>query len=140
MGEGCQGFAYSAANRACYLKGDFLGTFPNPGVVTRLKTTLGAGCPRFGVSLEGEDLAAPIPEACCASCGSKPGCEGFAYFDGRCYLKTAIQGTYDKPGCITRVKEGSLPEPTPAPTTAEPTPAPTLAPTPASEQCPAFKS
>merc|ERR1711920_1108761 len=135
MGEGCQGFAYSAANRACYLKGDFLGTFPNPGVVTRLKTTLGAGCPRFGVALEGKDLAgtlledwaAPNLEACCASCGSKPGCEGFAYFDGRCYLKTAIQGTYDKPGCITRVKEGSLP-------------APTLAPTPASEQCPAFKS
>jgi len=124
---GCEGYAYSAANHACYLKGNFRGTFPQGGVVTRLRTSLGAGCPGFGAAQQGMDLAgeliddwaAPSEEACCSSCSKKPGCQGFSFFEGRCYLKSNVQGTFDKAGCITRVKEGALPGPTPAPTTAQ---------------------
>merc|ERR1712061_315816 len=113
----CEGFAYSAANRACYLKGNFIGTFWNGGAVTRLKSSLGAGCPGFDDELEGKDLvgtlteqwAAPDPEVCCASCARKEGCQGFTFFDGRCYLKAAVGGVYDNSGRITRVKAGVLP-------------------------------
>merc|ERR1712113_187117 len=75
----CEGFSYNAANRACYLKGNFIGTFWNGGAVTRLKSSLGAGCPGFDDALQGKDLvgtlveqwASPDPEACCAACARK---------------------------------------------------------------------
>jgi len=113
----CEGYAYNAANRACYLKADFIGTFHNGGAVTRLKTALGAGCPGFAAAQQDKDLAgqlledwaAPSEEACCASCSKKPGCQGFTFFDSRCYLKAAVGGTYDNAGRITRVKAGVLP-------------------------------
>merc|ERR1712045_520538 len=69
-----------------------------------------------GKDLAGElidDWDAPSEEACCSSCSKNPGCQGFAFFEGRCYLKSNVQGTFDKAGCITRVK-GALPNPTPA--------------------------
>merc|ERR1712066_399813 len=113
----CEGFSYNAANRACYLKGNFIGTFWNGGAVTRLKSSLGAGCPGFDDTLQGKDLvgtltdqwASPDPEACCAACARKEGCQGFTFFDSRCYLKAAVGGVYDNSGRITRVKVGVLP-------------------------------
>merc|ERR1712241_1259521 len=154
---GCQGFSYNAANRACYLEGDFIGTSWNGGAVTRLKSSLGAGCPGFDDAQEGKDLvgtlieqwAAPDPEACCASCARKDACQGFTFFDSRCYLKAAVGGMYDNAGRITRVKAGVLASASIdrtaagastgskwARSMAVPSPAPTLAHTPSSEQCP----
>jgi len=166
----CEGFAH--AGKTCYLKGNFLGTFPAQGVVTRLKADLGVGCPGFDASEQGKDLigdlleswAAPNSEACCSSCAKKDFCQGFAFFDGWCSLKTNVQGTFDKEGCMVRYKGGHTPtpaptsaptlaptlaptsEPTPAPTSAPtlaptvvPTSAPTLAPTNAPPQCPQFE-
>merc|ERR1712241_1166637 len=132
--DGCEGFAH--AGRTCYLKRNFLGTFPAHGVVTRIKADLGAGCPGFDSSEQGKDLigdlieswAAPSSEACCASCARKSFCQGFAYFEGWCSLKKNVRGTYAKEGCMVRFKEGHTP--TPAPTSA-----PTLAPCEASCEC-----
>jgi len=109
--RGCEGFAY--VGKICYLKGDFRGTFPSAGVVTQLKADLGVGCPGFGVAeldkdLIGdliEDWAASSPEACCASCATTEFCQGFTFFDLRCYLKTNVQGSYDNDGRLSRVKE-----------------------------------
>jgi len=106
----CQGFAYAAAHQACYLKGNFLGTFHKAGLVTQLKTSSGEGCIGFGAPQVGKDLAgeliddwaAPNPEGCCLSCGQKPECQGFAFRDGRCYLKANVQGLYDQEGVISR--------------------------------------
>jgi len=110
---GCEGFAH--ADKICYLKSNFLGTFPNAGVVTHLKADLGAGCPGFGAAEQDKDLigdlieewAASSPEACCASCAAKEFCQGFTFFDFRCYLKTNVQGMYDNDGRLTCVKEVS---------------------------------
>jgi len=112
----CDGFAY--VNQMCYLKADFAGTFHNPGVVTRLKKGLGAGCAGFGdmqqdADLVGdllEDWQAPTPEVCCAACADKPDCQGYAFIGNRCYLKGNVRGTYAHQGCVVRVKDGVLPE------------------------------
>jgi len=112
----CEGYAYNAVGRACLLKADFIGTFWNGGAVTRLKSSLGAGCPGFGDKQEGKDLvgasiqdwAAPDPEACCASCARRQDCRGFTFFSSRCYLKAAVTGVFANSGRISRVKVGVL--------------------------------
>merc|ERR1711920_1210424 len=55
-----------------------------------------------------DDWFAPVPELCMASCARKPDCEGFVFHDSRCYLKANVEGTYDNPGRITRVKRTAL--------------------------------
>jgi len=122
--DGCEGFAY--LNQVCYLKGNFSGTFFQTGVVSRVKRALGAGCPGFQAAEQGKDLVGDLlddwsaanPEVCCAACAEKSDCQGFAFFDGRCYLKANVRGMYVHTGCIgsrvngcmVRVKEGVLSE------------------------------
>jgi len=116
--DGCDGFVY--AGKTCYLKSNFVGTYFNQGRVTRLRADLGAGCPGFGAAEQDTDLdgelldewAASSPEACCASCAKKEECQGFTFFDLRCYLKKNVQGTYNNDGRLSRVKTVVPPLPT----------------------------
>merc|ERR1719499_1708091 len=140
--EGCDGFSFADADKVCYLKGNFLGTYSAVGVATQLKASLGAGCPGFEAAEQGKDLvgdliedwAAPSSEACCESCAKKDFCQGVVFFDNRCYLKSNVQGTFDNAGRVSRVKEGVL-SPTQPPTEA-PTDAPTSSPAPAPTNAP----
>jgi len=110
--QGCEGFAY--AHGSCYLKKDFVGTYPNPGVVSRVRSP--GKCSDFGEGVEGKDLIgrlledweAPTPELCCQACGRKLDCQGFVFFEERCYLKAEVTGVYDAPGRVSHVKEGLL--------------------------------
>jgi len=112
---GCEGFAYSKW-KMCYLKGNFRGLYYNPGVVSRIKSSLAGGCSGFQVAREGSDLAgrtiidfpAPNPEVCCLVCGRKEDCQGFASFEDRCYLKAEVTGTFGKQGCEVILKKGIL--------------------------------
>jgi len=112
--DGCQGFVF--LDQICYLKGAFSGTYSKAGVVSRLRSNLGSGCPGYEPAQQGKDLAgtliedwsAPNSEVCCAACASKAECQGFAFDGARCYLKGAVQGMYDNEGVMVRVKEGVL--------------------------------
>jgi len=71
-------------------------------------------CPDFeaqgwDTDMEGDLLAeewAASSDGCCSSCGKKEGCEGFAYRDNKCYLKTNFTRTYSNAGVITRLRKG----------------------------------
>jgi len=110
----CQGFSF--LDTTCYLKGAFSGTYSKAGVVSRLRSDLGSGCPGYKPAEQGKDLAgtllddwaAPNSELCCEACASKTECQGFAFDGERCYLKGAVQGTYAHEGVMIRVKEGVL--------------------------------
>jgi len=107
--DGCEGFAY--AHGTCFLKKDFGGFYENPGVVSRVRS-LGT-CSDFGEAKEGQDLAGRLlgswegntSELCCQACGRTAGCDGFVYFEKRCFLKADVTGVYDSPGRTARVKE-----------------------------------
>merc|ERR1712176_1552726 len=115
---GCEGFAYSNQWSTCYLKGNFTGLYHNPGVVSRIKSSLAGNCSGFQAAMEGHDLAgrtvidfpSPDPQGCCLVCGRKEDCQGFAYFEDRCYLKADVSGTFDKQGCQVILKDGILSE------------------------------
>merc|ERR1712060_601998 len=105
----CEGFAFYG-NR-CYLKGGVNGTYENAGRITRVKQGV-LFVAQSNRDLVGEllvDWFAPLPELCMASCARKPECEGFAFYDDRCYLKADVQETSDNPGRIAGVKRGVLP-------------------------------
>merc|ERR1712060_455953 len=107
--EACEGFAYFGHN--CYLKTNFSGVYYHFGAVTRI-TASAARPDDFEPTQSNRDLAgklleewfAPLPELCMASCARKPDCEGFVFHDNRCYLKGDVEGTYENPGRIVRVK------------------------------------
>jgi len=129
----CEGFAF--AGDTCYLKTNFSGTFHKDGVTTRVKRTSTDACGKFGAVLQDRDLAgnlledwfAPSSESCCKVCGQKPECQGFVFFDSRCYLKGKVEGTFAQAGRIAHIKMTVAPAPSPAPTEA---PALTPMPTP----------
>lgn len=108
--EGCGGFSYLA--QSCFLKGNISGTFSNSGCVTRIKSMPPVSCNGFMESREDTDLAGDLISAgfalsadhCCSSCSGVAACEGFAFFDHMCYLKSNLTGTYSNPGCETRFK------------------------------------
>merc|ERR1712226_973135 len=119
--EGCEGYAF--ANKKCYLKGGFTGTYYNWGVVTRLASRIvRTGCSGFEDAQQDRDLAGKLledwyassPDVCCAACTRKQDCGGFSFVNNKCYLKGDIQGTFEQQGALTRVKTGALPS-TPAP-------------------------
>ena len=43
------------------------------------------------------------------ACDDTAGCAGFAFFNSMCYLKSNLQGSYFKAGCLSRIRkvEGS---------------------------------
>jgi len=115
---GCEGFAYSNQWNTCYLKGNFTGLSHNPGVVSRIKSSLAGNCSGFQAAREGQDLAgrtvidfpSPNPQVCCLVCSRKEDCQGFASFEDRCYLKADVSGTFEKQNCQVILKEGILSE------------------------------
>jgi len=108
--EGCGGFSYLA--QSCFLKGNISGTYSNPGCVTHVKPTPNASCGNFMESQNDTDLAGDLISAgfalsaddCCSSCSEVAACEGFAFLNQSCYLKSNLTGTYRNPGCSTRFK------------------------------------
>merc|ERR1712203_1252712 len=107
--EACEGFVYF--DHMCNLKTNFSGVYYHLGAVTSI-TTSAARADDFEAAQSNRDLAgnlleewfAPLPELCMASCARKPDCEGFVFHDNRCYLKGDVEGTYENPGRIARVK------------------------------------
>jgi len=108
--EGCEGFAFF--QQVCYLKANFSGTFTKVGVTSRIRSNLGAGCPGFEAAEQNKDLVGDMlddwyatrPEACCAACGRRSDCQGFAFASDRCYLKGGVTGTYAHKDCLVHLK------------------------------------
>jgi len=108
---GCHGFSYRSWT--CYLKTSLSGTYAQPGVRTRLRTVLG-DCSGFDEQLSNVDLAGQLvhklfaasSDLCCSACKATMECEGFSYYEQFCYLKSNLQGTYDKTGCVVQLKQG----------------------------------
>lgn len=117
----CQGFAF--AGNVCYLKGNVVGTYSNPGVIARMKEGFPAGvsvstsaplqqCSDFGAQLVDVDVAgdllgsmpAATIDGCCAECQTTEGCQGFAYFQEICYLKGRFSGTFEKAGVVSQFR------------------------------------
>merc|ERR1711920_1026584 len=122
--EGCEGFAFF--HHICYLKGNFSGTYTQAGVVTRLIREVlpePSSCPEYEPEAVDSDMSgdlitqqwAATSDDCCSVCQEFDECDGFAFFNSRCYLKGDVAGTYDNAGRITRVKRGVLPPPTSTP-------------------------
>jgi len=116
-GTTCDGFTF--ADKTCYLKADFQGTYYNGGVVSRIKKSSVSDCSGFTAAQQDTDLVghlleewySPDPALCCASCAKKPQCQGYVYLgDKKCYLKGNVTGTYSNGGASARVKTGVLPE------------------------------
>jgi hypothetical protein len=109
----CEGFAYSASSGQCQLKANLSGTFPNEGVIARMKGPATAACSRYGEpqprkGLAGELIAtkfALTPSQCCSHCSALSGCEGFSYSNElqQCYLKAKLSGTFANPASVVRV-------------------------------------
>jgi len=114
----CQGFAFSAGH--CYLKGNVVGTYNHTGVLTRVKTGILAeesGAPpqcsaTFAAEMADTDLAGELlaqspgetVDACCPMCEAMAGCQGFAHFQGVCYLKGDFTGTFSQAGVVSRLR------------------------------------
>lgn len=114
--DSCQGFSF--ANQTCYLKSGVEGTYPNAGVVARVKPlppSPPSSCSDYSKELEDTDIsgnplgqkAAASADYCCGLCDSTPSCQGFAFYQKECYLKSNVSGTYNHTGRQTRVKSKS---------------------------------
>eukprot|EP00413_Alexandrium_margalefii_P043093 CAMPEP_0204592814 /NCGR_PEP_ID=MMETSP0661-20131031/51148_1 /ASSEMBLY_ACC=CAM_ASM_000606 /TAXON_ID=109239 /ORGANISM="Alexandrium margalefi, Strain AMGDE01CS-322" /LENGTH=908 /DNA_ID=CAMNT_0051603059 /DNA_START=57 /DNA_END=2783 /DNA_ORIENTATION=+ len=135
--QGCDGFSYLSEHSMCYLKGDVTGTYNKTGCISRTRlhaltpsltpapqpdpepqpkrTT----CNSLGDLLEGEDIAgaliaeesADTADHCCGLCNSMLLCEGFSYLEEfrTCYLKAFVTGTYEKSGCVSRMRPKARP-------------------------------
>jgi len=68
-------------------------------------------CPGYGSLMTDTDIAGrEIRQKkgnttdCCFFCNEESACEGFSFFDGLCYLKTDVNGTYANKGRVTGQK------------------------------------
>jgi len=99
--------------------GNVSGTYSHTGVVSRVKTGIlsgGSGALQCSTAFEGEmadtdvagELLAVSPgdtvDACCPMCEAMTGCQGFAHFQGVCYLKGNFSGTFSKVGVVSRLR------------------------------------
>jgi len=114
----CEGYAYSAQWKKCYLKGSVGGTYPAAGVVTRTKAKAPVApksCSAdYGDLQKDKDLSGKTLKevsgsseaACCDECDKVSGCEGYAYSAQwkKCYLKGSVGGTYPAAGSLARTK------------------------------------
>ncbi|CAJ1346595.1 unnamed protein product [Effrenium voratum] len=108
----CAGFSFYL--NVCYLKTNLQGTFRKSGCTSQIRkpSVTKTECSTFSQPEANKDLAgqllaaiyAPEPAECCAACGREPKCQGFAYFDSYCYLKTNVAGTFYKPGCSVQMQ------------------------------------
>jgi len=111
----CEGFVFH--DDRCYLKGDVEGTFENAGRITRVKRgvllapTSTPQCPSFVAQATDTDMSGDLMrqsfaasiDVCCTLCEEAEACEGFAYFDHNCYLKTNFSGVYYRLGAVTHI-------------------------------------
>merc|ERR1712113_1090469 len=100
----CEGFTFH--DNRCYLKGDVNGTYDNAGRITRVKRGVLFVPQATDTDMSGDLIrqswAASI-DGCCTLCQEVEACEGFAYFDRNCYLKTNFSGVYYHLGAVTSI-------------------------------------
>lgn len=105
----CGGWVW--VSDACYLKADLTGTMASAGRLAAVRSMPGH-CGGYSQARDSTDLSGVLltvkfgssPAACCSACGNTTGCEGFSYFEQRCYLKGALIGTFYSPGRVSRLR------------------------------------